>query len=50
MPEVIKDKLLSDIYNQEICQELLGDSAIEDKSVNELVQFVEAKEAASPWK
>ena len=44
--EVIKDILFSGIYDQEVRGEVFGDSAIEDKSVNELVRFVEAKEAA----
>ena len=45
-PEVIKNILLLGIYDQDVRREVLGDRAIEDKSVNELVRFVEAKEAA----
>ena len=44
--EVIKDILLSGIYDQEVRCEVLGDSSVEAKSVNELVRFIEAKEAA----
>ena len=45
-PEVIKDILLSGIYDRDVGREVLGDSAIEDKTVNELIRFAEAKEAA----
>ena len=44
-PGVIKDILLLGIYDQDVGREVLGDSAVEDKSVNELVRFVESKEA-----
>ena len=45
-PEVIKDILLSGIYDHDVRREVLGSSSIEDKSVNDLIRFVEAKEAA----
>ena len=45
-PEVIKDILLSGIYDHDVRREVLGNSITEDKSVNELIRFVEAKEAA----
>ena len=45
-PEVIKDILLSGIYDHDVRHEVLGSSSIEDKSVNDLIRFVEAKEAA----
>ena len=38
--------LLSGIYDHNVRREVLGNSAIEDKTVNELNGFVEAKEAA----
>ena len=44
--EVIKDILLSGIYNHNVCREVLGSSSVKDKSVNDLIRFVEAKEAA----
>ena len=34
------------IYNHNVRREVLGSSSIKDKSVNELIRFVEAKEAA----
>ena len=38
-PKGIKDILLSGICNQDVRREVLGDSSVEDKSVNELVRF-----------
>ena len=34
------------IYDHNVRREILGDSAVKDKTVNELIRFVEAKEAA----
>ena len=45
-PEVIKDILLSGIYKLDVHRKVLGTAGIEDKSVNDLVRIVEAKEAA----
>ena len=44
--EVIKDILLSGIYNLNVRREVLGTAGIENTSVNDLVRIVEAKEAA----
>ena len=45
-PEVVKDILLSGIYDPDVRREVLGTSGIEEKSVHEIIQIVEAKEAA----
>ena len=45
-PEVIKDILLSGIYDLDVRRDVLGTTGIEEKSVNDLVRIVEAKEAA----
>ena len=45
-PEVIKDILLSGIYNLDVRRGVLGTAGIEDKTVNNLVHIVKAKEAA----
>ena len=45
-PAVIKDILLSGKYDHDIRREVLGSISIEDKSVNDLIRYVEAKEAA----
>ena len=42
-PEVIKDILLSGIYNLDVRREVLGTAGIEE-SLNDLVRIVEAKE------
>ena len=42
--EVIKDILLPRIYDHNVRREVLGSSSIKDKSVNELIRFVEVKE------
>ena len=39
-PEVIKDILLSGIYDLDVRREVLGTAGIEDKSVNDLVCMV----------
>ena len=46
MPEVIKVILLSGMYDHDVRREVLGDSTVKDKTVNELIRFVKAKEAA----
>ena len=43
--EVVRDVLLSGIFDQDIKRKLLGDSTLESKTLNELVRFVENKEA-----
>ena len=43
---MIKDILLSGIYDLNVRHEVLGTAGIEEKSVNDLVRIVEAKEAA----
>ena len=43
---IVKDILLSGIYDHDVRREVLGDGATEDKTVNELIRFVKAKEAA----
>ena len=44
--EVIKDILLSGIYDLDVRRKVLGTAGIEDKTVNDLVRIVEAKEVA----
>ena len=44
--EVIKDILLSGIYDLDVRCEVLGTAGIEDRTINDLVCIVEAKEAA----
>ena len=44
--EVIKDILLSGIFDLDVRREVLGTAGIEEKSAHELVCIVEAKEAA----
>ena len=44
--EVIKDILLSGIYDLNVRREVLSTAEIEDKTVNELVRIVKANEAA----
>ena len=43
-PEVIKDILLSGIYDLDVRREVMGTAGIVDKSVNDLVRIVKAKE------
>ena len=43
---MIKDILLSGIYDLDVRREVLGTAGIEEKSVNDLIRIVEAKEAA----
>ena len=43
---MIKDILLFGIYNLDVRREELGTTGIEDKTINDLVRIVEAKEAA----
>ena len=44
--KVVRDVLLSGIYDQDIKKDVLGDSTLESKSLNKLVRFVKNKEAA----
>ena len=44
--EVVRDVLLSGIYDQDIKRDVLGDSTLESKTLNELVRFVDNKKAA----
>ena len=44
---MVRDILLSGIFNQDIKRDVLGDSTLKSKTLNELIRFVENKEATS---